>query len=55
MPSQVYTNNGDDEYRVVPRERNGALIFARPDYSGGSMNIRKPRSRFFSKAHRQVF
>lgn len=35
MPSQVYTNHGHDEYRVVSRERNGALIFARPDYSGG--------------------
>ena len=35
MPSQVYTNHGDDEYRVVSRERNGALIFARPHYSRG--------------------
>ena len=35
MPSQVYTNHGDDEYRVVSREGNGALIFARPDYSAG--------------------
>ncbi len=34
MPSQVYTNRGHDEYRVVSRELNGALIFARPDYSG---------------------
>ena len=35
MTSQVYTNYGDGEYRVVSRERNGALIFARPDYNGG--------------------
>ena len=35
MRSQVYTNRGDDEYRVVSRERNGALIFARSDFSGG--------------------
>ena len=34
MPSQVYTNHGDDEYRVVSQARNGALIFARPDFSG---------------------
>ncbi len=33
MASQVYTNRRHDEYRVVSRERNGALIFARPDYS----------------------
>ena len=55
MPSQVYANRSDNEYRVVSKERNGALIFARPDYSGESMNIRKRRSRFFLKAHRPVF
>ena len=34
MASQVYTKHGNDEYRVVSRERNGALVFARRDYSG---------------------
>ena len=35
MPSQVYTHQGRDEYRVVSKEGNGALIFARPDYNAG--------------------
>ncbi len=35
MPSQVYTNHGDNEYRVVSKDGNGALIFARPDYNAG--------------------
>ena len=35
MQSQVYTNRDHDEYRVESREQNGALVFARPDYSGG--------------------
>ena len=34
MASQVYTKHGDDEYRVVSGGRNGALVFARRDYSG---------------------
>ena len=33
MPSQVYSSHGDDEYRAVSKDGNGALIFARPDYS----------------------
>lgn len=35
MASQVYSKHGDDEYRVVSGERNGALVFARRDYNGG--------------------
>src|ERR1700685_2388381 len=35
MTSQLYSHHGENHYRVVSKEGNGALIFSRREYSGG--------------------
>ncbi len=35
MSSQLYSHHGNDEYRAVSKEGNGALIFARPECIAG--------------------
>ena len=35
MASQIYSHQDDNDYRVLSKEGNGALIFRRPDYTAG--------------------
>ena len=35
MASQLYSHQGDNEYRVLSKEGNGALIFSRAEYTAG--------------------
>ena len=55
MASQLYSHQGDNEYRVLSKEGNGALASAAQSTPRESMNTPKPRSPFFLEAHRQVF
>lgn len=54
MPSQVYTNRSDKEYRAVSKEGNGALILLTRITTRESMNTRKPWSRSYLRGRLQV-